>query len=31
MRSGFARDEMPAIPPPMSIARRLIDAWLAEA
>jgi NAD+ diphosphatase len=25
----FRRDELPAIPPPISIARKLIDAWLA--
>lgn len=24
----FARDRLPAIPPPLSIARRLIDGWL---
>lgn len=26
----FAADELPMIPPPVSIARRLIDAWVAE-
>ncbi len=26
----FRRDELPAIPPPISIARKLIDAWLAS-
>ena len=27
----FRRDEpLPMLPPPVSIARRLIDAWLAE-
>jgi NAD+ diphosphatase len=26
----FRRDELPPIPPPISIARKLIDAWLAE-
>jgi NAD+ diphosphatase len=25
----FERDELPAIPPPISIARKLIDAWVA--
>ena len=25
----FRRDELPTIPPPISIARKLIDAWLA--
>jgi NAD+ diphosphatase len=25
----FSRDELPPIPPPISIARKLIDAWLA--
>lgn len=25
----FERDELPAIPPPISIARKLIDAWIA--
>jgi NAD+ diphosphatase len=24
----FSRDEVPAIPPPISIARKLIDSWL---
>lgn len=27
----FAHDELPAVPPPISIARRLIDDWLARA
>lgn len=27
----FSRDTMPSLPPPISIARRLIDAWLARA
>jgi NAD+ diphosphatase len=27
----FTRDAMPNIPPRISIARRLIDAWIAEA
>jgi NAD+ diphosphatase len=27
----YTRDNLPMIPPPISIARRLIDAWLAEA
>ena len=27
----FARDDMPIIPPPMSIGRRMIDGWLAES
>jgi NAD+ diphosphatase len=27
----FARDALPTIPPPLSIARRLIDDWLARA
>jgi NAD+ diphosphatase len=27
----FTRDAMPNIPPRISIARRLIDAWMAEA
>jgi NAD+ diphosphatase len=27
----YRRDELPMIPPGISIARRLIDAWLAEA
>ncbi len=27
----FRRDELPAIPPPISIARKLIDAWLADS
>lgn len=26
----FRADELPMIPPPMSIARRLIDAWVTE-
>ncbi|EYF02570.1 NADH pyrophosphatase [Chondromyces apiculatus DSM 436] len=26
----FHRDEMPSLPPPISIARQLIDAWLAR-
>jgi NAD+ diphosphatase len=26
----FRRDELPMIPPPISIARRLIDEWIAE-
>jgi NAD+ diphosphatase len=26
----FRRDELPMIPPPISIARRLIDEWVAE-
>ncbi|AKT37195.1 NAD(+) diphosphatase [Chondromyces crocatus] len=26
----FHRDEMPPLPPPISIARKLIDAWLAR-
>jgi NAD+ diphosphatase len=26
----YTRDDMPPIPPPISIARKLIDAWLAE-
>ncbi|MBS2020227.1 MAG: NAD(+) diphosphatase [Deltaproteobacteria bacterium] len=26
----FAADALPVIPPPLSIARRLIDAWIAE-
>jgi NAD+ diphosphatase len=26
----FRRDELPMVPPPISIARKLIDAWLAE-
>lgn len=26
----FAADALPMIPPPLSIARRLIDAWIAE-
>ncbi|MDF2695337.1 MAG: pyrophosphatase [Labilithrix sp.] len=26
----FSADELPMIPPPLSIARRLIDAWVAE-
>jgi NAD+ diphosphatase len=26
----FAADELPMIPPPLSIARRLIDAWVTE-
>lgn len=26
----FSADALPAIPPPLSIARRLIDAWVAE-
>jgi NAD+ diphosphatase len=26
----FRRDALPAIPPALSIARRLIDAWLEE-
>jgi NAD+ diphosphatase len=26
----FRRDELPAIPPPISIARKLIDAWVAQ-
>jgi NAD+ diphosphatase len=25
----FRRDALPAIPPPISIARKLIDAWIA--
>lgn len=25
----FARDQMPMLPPPISIARRLVDAWLS--
>jgi len=25
----FRRDELPMVPPPISIARRLIDAWLS--
>ncbi|HEY7626413.1 MAG TPA: NUDIX domain-containing protein, partial [Ilumatobacteraceae bacterium] len=25
----FTRDELPPVPPPISIARKLIDAWLA--
>jgi NAD+ diphosphatase len=28
--SWFRRDSLPSIPPPMSIARRLIDRWVAE-
>jgi NAD+ diphosphatase len=24
----FRRDDMPPVPPPISIARKLIDAWL---
>jgi NAD+ diphosphatase len=27
----FRADDLPMIPPPLSIARRLIDAWLSEA
>jgi len=27
----FTRDDLPPIPPPISIARKLIDAWLAES
>ncbi|HXN55472.1 MAG TPA: NAD(+) diphosphatase [Myxococcales bacterium] len=27
----FAPNELPRIPPPLSIARKLIDAWVAEA
>lgn len=27
----FAPDDLPAVPPPMSIARRLIDDWVARA
>jgi NAD+ diphosphatase len=27
----FTRDELPPIPPPISIARKLIDAWLTES
>jgi NAD+ diphosphatase len=26
----YRRDELPMIPPPISIARRLIDAWVGE-
>jgi NAD+ diphosphatase len=26
----FSADALPMIPPPLSIARRLIDAWVAE-
>jgi NAD+ diphosphatase len=26
----FTRDALPNIPPPISIARKLIDAWIAE-
>ena len=26
----FAPDDLPMVPPPMSIARSMIDAWLAE-
>jgi NAD+ diphosphatase len=26
----FHVDELPAIPPPLSIARRMIDAWVAS-
>jgi NAD+ diphosphatase len=26
----FSRGELPMVPPPISIARRMIDAWLAE-
>jgi NAD+ diphosphatase len=26
----YTRDNLPSIPPPISIARKLIDAWLAE-
>ena len=29
--SWFRADALPPIPPPISIARRLIDAWVAEA
>jgi len=27
----FAADDLPTIPPPMSIGRKMIDAWVAEA
>lgn len=27
----FTRDALPLLPPPMSIARQMIDAWLAES
>jgi len=27
----FRTDDLPMIPPPLSIARRLIDAWIAGA
>ncbi len=26
----FPRDSLPSLPPPMSIARRLIDRWIAD-
>ena len=26
----FAPDDLPTIPPPMSIGRKMIDAWVAE-
>ena len=26
----FTRDALPMVPPPLSIARRMIDAWLTE-
>ena len=29
-RQWFSRDELRSIPPPISIARKLIDAWLAD-
>jgi NAD+ diphosphatase len=27
--SWFRREELPTVPPPISIARKLIDSWLA--